>query len=165
MEILVVNWNLAKTEIFVFHSDTKHCTEPYNKGDQVEDEKYHGYLTYNVPPGRLSVPRQGKLVVYVPKVNYLMYIHRNYGSVQCFVSEWKTNISVFVKVQFTTSISITIMLEPELFGYWLLLLPEQYTVKPVYKGHSTEPENVAFIIWQCSKTCLKGHLYLANHCL
>ena len=58
-----------------------------NKGDQGEDEKYHGYLTYNVPPGRLSVPRQGKLVLYVPKVNYLMYIHRNYGSVQCFVSE------------------------------------------------------------------------------
>jgi hypothetical protein len=47
----------------------------------------------------------------------------------------KTNISVFVKVQFITSISITIMLEPELFGFWLSLLPEQYTVKPVYKGH------------------------------
>lgn len=41
-----------------------------NKGDQGEEEKYHGYLTYNVPPGRLSVPRQGKLVLYVPKVNY-----------------------------------------------------------------------------------------------
>jgi hypothetical protein len=46
-------------------------------------------LPYKYPPGRLSVPRQGKLVLYVPKVNYLMYIHRNYGSVQCFVSEWK----------------------------------------------------------------------------
>ena len=57
----------------------------------------------------------------------------------------KTNISVFVKVQFITSISITIMLEPDLFGFWLSLLPEQYTVKPVYKGHSTETENVVFI--------------------
>ncbi|CAC5373111.1 unnamed protein product [Mytilus coruscus] len=38
-----------------------------NKTDQVEDNKYHGYLKYSVPPGRLSLPRTGSLILYVPK--------------------------------------------------------------------------------------------------
>ncbi|XP_052059579.1 uncharacterized protein LOC127700210 isoform X2 [Mytilus californianus] len=38
-----------------------------SKSEQGEDSNYHGYLKYCVPPGRLSLPRIGSLVVYVPK--------------------------------------------------------------------------------------------------
>ncbi|XP_052059590.1 uncharacterized protein LOC127700211 isoform X3 [Mytilus californianus] len=38
-----------------------------NKGDQAEDDKYHGHFSYSVLPGRLSIPRQGTFVLYVPK--------------------------------------------------------------------------------------------------
>ncbi|VDI49803.1 Hypothetical predicted protein [Mytilus galloprovincialis] len=35
-----------------------------NKADQVEEDTYHGYLKFNVPPGRLSLRRTRSLILY-----------------------------------------------------------------------------------------------------
>jgi hypothetical protein len=102
MEILVINWTLTKTEIFVF-IQTQNIVQNHNlwKIPWVSDIQCTLGTTVCAKTRETSIIcSKGKLFnVHTQKLWFCTM----------FCVWMKTNISVFVKVQFITSISITIM--------------------------------------------------------
>lgn len=59
-----------------------------SKADQVDTEHYHGHLTFDVSPGRISLHRKGSMVLYVPKVirDYIYTCIRNPNHIQLYLA-------------------------------------------------------------------------------